>query len=55
MAKLSSRMMHGGESLKFSVVGQNLTSANHLELADTLGFNGALVARSVFGKVQWLF
>ncbi len=46
---------HAGESLQFSVVGQNLTSPRHLEFADTLGINGTLVLRSVFAKVQWRF
>ena len=44
-----------GESLEFSVVGQNLASPRHLEFADTLGINGTLVARSVFAKVRWRF
>jgi iron complex outermembrane recepter protein len=44
-----------GESLEFSVVGQNLVSPRHLEFADTLGINGTLVARSVFARVQWRF
>jgi iron complex outermembrane receptor protein len=46
---------HAGESLKFSVVGQNLTSPRHIEFADTLGINGTLVSRSLFAKVQWRF
>jgi iron complex outermembrane recepter protein len=44
-----------GESLEFSVVGQNLIAPRHLEFADTLGINGTLIARRVFAKVQWRF
>jgi iron complex outermembrane receptor protein len=44
-----------GESLEFSIVGQNLASPRHLEFADTLGINGTLVLRSVFARVQWRF
>jgi iron complex outermembrane receptor protein len=44
-----------GESLEFSVVGQNLTSPRHLEFADTLEINPTLVVRSVFARAQWRF
>ena len=44
-----------GESLEFSVVGQNLASPRHLEFADALGINQTLVVRSVFARVQWRF
>jgi len=44
-----------GESLEFSVVGQNLASPRHLEFADALGINQTLVVRSVFAKTEWRF
>ena len=44
-----------GESLEFSVVGQNLAAPRHLEFADSLGLNQTLVVRSVFARVQWRF
>jgi iron complex outermembrane receptor protein len=54
--RIDSRLgWRAGESLEFSVVGQNLASRRHLEFADTLGINGTLVLRSVFAKVQWRF
>jgi iron complex outermembrane receptor protein len=46
---------HVGDSLEFSVVGQNLTSPRHLEFADTLGINGTLVGRSIFTEMRWRF
>ena len=44
-----------GESLEFSAVGRDLTSPRHLEFADTLGINGALVGRSIFAEMRWRF
>jgi iron complex outermembrane receptor protein len=44
-----------GESLEFSVVGQNLISPRHLEFADNLEVSGTLVVRSVFARMQWRF
>jgi iron complex outermembrane receptor protein len=44
-----------GESLEFSIVGQNLLSPAHAEYHDTFAILHSLAARSVFGKVTWRF
>ncbi|MDP8981617.1 MAG: TonB-dependent receptor [Acidobacteriota bacterium] len=44
-----------GESVEFSLVGQNLLQPRHAEFIDTFQINHTLVERSVFGKVTWRF
>jgi len=44
-----------GESLEFSVVGQNLLRPRHAEFFDTDGLNHTEIERSVFGKIVWRF
>jgi iron complex outermembrane receptor protein len=44
-----------GESLEFSVVGQNLLRPRHAEFPDTLEYDHTLLERSVFGKILWHF
>jgi iron complex outermembrane receptor protein len=46
---------HPTESLEFSLVGQNLLSAAHLEFIATEGQLSTLLPRSVFGKITWRF
>ncbi|MDP9053490.1 MAG: TonB-dependent receptor [Acidobacteriota bacterium] len=54
--RIDSRLgWRAGESLEFSLVGQNLASPRHLEFADALVLNPTLVVRSVFARVQWRF
>jgi iron complex outermembrane receptor protein len=42
-----------GESLEFSLVGQNLLARRHAEYADQYGLAHTFVERSVFGKITW--
>jgi iron complex outermembrane receptor protein len=44
-----------GESLEFSVSGQNLLTPRHAEFPDELGASHTVIERSVFGKVVWRF
>jgi hypothetical protein len=44
-----------GESLEFSVAGQNLLTPRHAEFPDELGASHTVIERSVFGKVVWRF
>ncbi|MEO8049215.1 MAG: TonB-dependent receptor [Acidobacteriota bacterium] len=45
-----------GESVEFSIVGQNLLTPRHLEFFDTSGLVlHTEVERSVFGKITWRF
>ncbi len=44
------------ESLKVSVVGQNLLRDDHVEFNDPLqSVNSSQVARSIYGKFTWRF
>jgi hypothetical protein len=42
-----------GESIEFSVVGQNLLQSKHAEFHDVIPLNHTLVERNVYGKVTW--
>jgi len=54
--RLDSRLgWHAGESLEFSVVGQNLLSPAHAEYHDAFTILHTLVERSVFCKATWHF
>jgi iron complex outermembrane receptor protein len=54
--RLDSRLgWRAGESLEFSIVGQNLLSPAHAEYHDTFSILHSLVARSVFCKATWRF
>jgi iron complex outermembrane receptor protein len=44
-----------GESLEFSVAGQNLLTPAHIESADGLQVHVTQVERSVVGRVTWRF
>jgi len=44
-----------GESVEFSLVGQNLLTPRHFEFGDGLEVNIVPVERSVYGKVTWRF
>jgi len=44
-----------GESLEFSIAGQNLLTPRHAEFPDELGASHTVIERSVFGKVVWRF
>jgi len=44
-----------GESLEFSVTGQNLLTARHAEFGNTYGVDYTQVLRSVLGKITWRF
>jgi iron complex outermembrane receptor protein len=44
-----------GESLEFSVGGQNLLTPEHAEFPDELGTSHTLIERNVFGRVTWRF
>ena len=44
-----------GESLEFSIAGQNLLSPGRAEYHDVYGVFHTLVARSAFGKFTWRF
>jgi iron complex outermembrane receptor protein len=56
-ARLDSRLgWRVGESVEFSIVGQNLLTPRHAESSGgTYPTNYTLVERSVFGKVTWRF
>jgi iron complex outermembrane receptor protein len=54
--RLDSRLgWHAGESLEFSIVGQNLLSPAHAEYHDAFAILHSLVERSIFCKVTWRF
>jgi iron complex outermembrane receptor protein len=55
--RLDSRIgWQAGESLEFSVVGQNLLTPRHAEFYDgNYAVSHTLVERSVFGKITWRF
>jgi iron complex outermembrane receptor protein len=54
--RLDSRLgWRAGESLEFSIVGQNLLSPAHAEYHDAFTILHSLVARSVFCKFTWRF
>ena len=56
MARLDTRLgWHAGESLEFSLVGQNLLSPGRLEFVSQEGTVSTQIQRSVFGKVTWRF
>jgi iron complex outermembrane receptor protein len=44
-----------GESLEFTIAGQNLLSPGHLEFHDQFAILDTLVPRSVFGKITLRF
>lgn len=56
-ARFDSRLgWHVGESLEFSIVGQNLLAPRHAEFSNTIYPTlSTLVEPSVFGKVTWRF
>ena len=54
--RLDSRLgWHAGESVEFSIVGQNLLSPAHAEYHDAFAILHTLVERSVFCKATWHF
>jgi iron complex outermembrane receptor protein len=54
--RLDSRLgWHAGESLEFSIVGQNLLSPAHAEYHDAFAILHTLVERSFFCKATWRF
>ncbi|HYL78833.1 MAG TPA: TonB-dependent receptor, partial [Bryobacteraceae bacterium] len=55
-ARFDSRIAwRAGESLEFSVVGQNLLRPRTLEFGDAFAVVGTETERSVFGKITWRF
>ena len=44
-----------GESVEFSLTGQNLLSRLHAEFPDEYFIAHTLIERSVFGKLTWHF
>jgi iron complex outermembrane recepter protein len=44
-----------GESIEFSVAGQNLLTPRHIEFRDGMSTNVTQVERSIVGKVTWRF
>jgi iron complex outermembrane receptor protein len=46
---------HAGESLEFSVGGQNLASSRHMEFNDSFEINNTMIPRSFFAKAVWRF
>ncbi len=44
-----------GESLEFSIVGQNLLTPRHTEFRDAYDLHHTQVGRSVYGKITWRF
>jgi iron complex outermembrane receptor protein len=42
-----------GESIEFSIVGQNLLAPRHAEFHDGYGVFHSLVARKVFAQITW--
>jgi iron complex outermembrane recepter protein len=44
-----------GESMEFSLVGQNLLTPRHAEYADQYSIAHTLIQRTVFGKITWRF
>lgn len=56
-ARVDTRLgWHLGESLEFSLTGQNLASARHFEFFDNSGlFTASLVARSASARLTWRF
>jgi len=55
-ARLDTRLgWRWGESLEFSVVGQNLLQSKHPEFHNVIPLIHTLVERGVYGKVTWRF
>jgi iron complex outermembrane receptor protein len=46
---------HIRKSIEFSVTGQNLLTARHMEFGDTYGVDYTQVQRSLLGKITWRF
>jgi iron complex outermembrane receptor protein len=44
-----------GESMEFSVAGQNLLTPRHIEFGDGIQVHVTEVQRSIVGKVTWRF
>ena len=44
-----------GESLEFSIVGQNLLRPEHVEYFQAHGVSPSQIGRSVFGRIMWHF